>query len=59
MLYMNKEIKTTMNVNNNLVSVVNIKGVDYILNEHFKLAEFREFKNDSATQSFTMSHHDG
>ena len=56
---MNKEIKTTMNVNNNLVSVVNIKGVDYISNEHFKLAEFREFKNDSATQSFTMSHHDG
>ena len=89
---MNNEIKTTMNVNNNLVSVVNIKGVDYISltdlaryknptnpgdviikwmsnkssfdfyslweqlsNEHFKLAEFREFKNDSATQSFTMS----
>ena len=81
-----------MNVNNNLVSVVNINGVDYISltdlaryknptnpgdviikwmsnkssfdfyslweelsNEHFKLAEFREFKNDSATQSFTMS----
>lgn len=81
-----------MNVNNNSVSVVNIKGVDYISltdlaryknptnpgdviikwmsnkssfdfyslweelsNEHFKLAEFREFKNDSATQSFTMS----
>ena len=92
MFYMNNEIKTTMNVNNNLVSVVNIKGVDYISltdlaryknptnpgdviikwmsnkssfdfyslweqlsNEHFKLAEFREFKNDSATQSFTMS----
>ena len=89
---MNNEIKTTMNVNNNMVSVVNIKGVDYISltdlaryknptnpgdviikwmsnkssfdfyslweqlsNEHFKLAEFREFKNDSATQSFTMS----
>ena len=89
---MNNEIKTTMNVNNNSVSVVNIKGVDYISltdlaryknptnpgdviikwmsnkssfdfyslweelsNEHFKLAEFREFKNDSATQSFTMS----
>ena len=92
MFHMKKEIKTTMNVNNNLVSVVNIKGVDYISltdlaryknptnpgdviikwmsnkssfdfyslweelsNEHFKLAEFREFKNDSATQSFTMS----
>ena len=89
---MKNEIKTTMNVNNNLVSVVNINGVDYISltdlaryknptnpgdviikwmsnkssfdfyslweelsNEHFKLAEFREFKNDSATQSFTMS----
>ena len=24
-------------------------------NEDFKLAEFREFKNDSSTQSFTMS----
>ena len=92
MFYMNNEIKTTMNVNNNSESVVNIKGVDYISltdlaryknptnpgdviikwmsnkssfdfyslweqlsNEHFKLAEFREFKNDSATQSFTMS----
>ena len=26
-----------------------------LFNEDFKLAEFREFKNDSATQSFTMS----
>ena len=89
---MKNEITMTMNVNNNLVSVVNIKGIDYISltdlaryknptnpgdviikwmsnkssfdfyslweelsNEHFKLAEFREFKNDSATQSFTMS----
>lgn len=89
---MKREIKTTMNVNNNLVSVLNVKGVDYISltdlaryktqsnpgdviikwmsnkssfdfyslweelsNEQFKLAEFREFKNDSSTQSFTMS----
>ena len=89
---MKNEIKTTMNVNNNLVSVLNVKGVDYISltdlaryknptnpgdviikwmsnkssfdfyslweelsNENFKLAEFREFKNDSSTQSFTMS----
>lgn len=89
---MKNEITTTMNVNNNLVSVANIKGIDYISltdlaryknptnpgdviikwmsnkssfdfyslweelsNEHFKLAEFREFKNDSSTQSFTMS----
>ncbi len=27
---MKSEIKTTMNVNNNLVSVLNVKGVDYI-----------------------------
>jgi len=84
---MKREIKTTMNVNNNLVSVLNVKGVDYISltdlaryknqsnpgdviikwmsnkssfdfyslweelsNEQFKLAEFREFKNDSSTQ---------
>ncbi len=26
-----------------------------LFNENFKLAESREFKNDSATQSFTMS----
>ena len=26
-----------------------------LFNENFKLAEFREFKNDSASQSFTMS----
>ena len=24
-------------------------------NKHFKLAEFREFKNDSATHSFAMN----
>ena len=89
---MKNEIKTTLNVNNNLVRVLNVKGVDYISltdlaryknptnpgdviikwmsnkssfdfyslweelsNENFKLAEFREFKNDSSTQSFTMS----
>ena len=87
MIHMKREIKTTMNVNNNLVSVLNVKGVDYISltdlaryknqsnpgdviikwmsnkssfdfyslweelsNEQFKLAEFREFKNDSSTQ---------
>ena len=85
-------MKTTMNVNNNLVGVLNVEGVDYISltdlaryknpenpgdviikwmsnkssfdfyslweelsNEDFKLAEFREFKIDSGTQSFTMS----
>ena len=89
---MKSEIKTTMNVNDNPVSVLNNNGVDYISltdlaryknpdnpgdvvikwmsnkssfdfyslweelsNEDFKLAEFREFKNDSSTQSFTMS----
>ena len=89
---MKNEIKTTMNVNNNLVNVLNVNGVDYISltdlaryknpdnpgdvvikwmsnkssfdfyslweelsNEEFKLAEFREFKIDSSTQSFTMS----
>ena len=89
---MKKEIKTTMNVNENPVNVVKVESVDYISltdlaryknpdnpgdviikwmsnkssfdfyslweelsNEDFKLAEFREFKNDSSTQSFTMS----
>lgn len=89
---MKGKIKATMNVNNSLVSVLNIEGVDYISltdlaryknsnnpgdviikwmsnkssfdfyslweelsNEDFKLAEFREFKNDSSSQSFTMS----
>ena len=89
---MKNEVKTIMNVNDNLVSVLNVNGVDYISltdlaryknpdnpgdvvikwmsnkssfdfyslweelsNEHFKLAEFREFKKDSSTQSFTMS----
>ena len=89
---MKGKIKATMNVNNSLVSVLNIEGVDYISltdlaryknsnnpgdviikwmsnkssfdfyslweelsNENFKLAEFREFKNDSSSQSFTMS----
>ena len=78
---MKNEVKTIMNVNDNLVSVLNVNGVDYISltdlaryknpdnpgdvvikwmsnkssfdfyslweelsNEHFKLAEFREFK---------------
>ena len=89
---MEKEVKTTMNVNNNWVGVLNVKGVDYISltdlaryknpnnpgdviikwmsskssfdfyslseelsNDAFKLAESREFKIDSCTQSFTMS----
>ena len=89
---MKKEIKTTMDVNNNLVRVIDVEGVDYISltdlaryknpdnpgdviikwmsnkssfdfyslweelsNIYFKLAEFREFKNDSSSQSFTMS----
>lgn len=30
-----------------------------LFNPNFKLAEFREFKNDSASQSFTMSPRDG
>lgn len=88
----NKIIKTQLNVNNTLVSVMRIKDIDYISltdlaryknpntpgdviikwmsnkssfdfyclweelsNADFKLAESREFKNDSATQSFTMS----
>ena len=92
MLQMKNNIKTTMNVNNNLVSVLNIEGEDYISltdlaryknqnepgdviikwmsnkssfdfyslweelsNEDFKVAEFRDFKMDSSTQSFTMS----
>ena len=40
MFYMNNEIKTTMNVNNNSVSVVNIKGVDYI-----SLTDLARYKN--------------
>jgi len=89
---MKRGINVTMNVNNNLVGVINIEGIDYISltdlaryknpdnpgdviikwmsnkssfdfyslweelsNEDFKLAEFREFKIDSSTQSFTMS----
>ena len=89
---MKNDIKITMNVNNNLVGVLNVGGIDYISltdlaryknpdnpgdviikwmsnkssfdfyslweelsNEDFKLAEFREFKMDSSTQSFTMS----
>ncbi len=89
---MKNNIKTTMNVNNNLVSVLNVEGEDYIsltdlaryknknepgdviikwmsnkssfdfyslweelFNEDFKVAEFRDFKMDSSTQSFTMS----
>ncbi len=91
-IYMKTETTATMNVNNNLVGVMNIRGVDYIsltdlaryknpdnpgdviikwmsnkssfdfyslweelTNEDFKLAEFREFKTDSSSQSFTMS----
>lgn len=89
---MKTEIIATMNVNNNLVGILNVRGVDYISltdlaryknpdnpgdviikwmsnkssfdfyalweelsNEDFKLAEFREFKMDSSTQSFTIS----
>ena len=89
---MKGKIKATMNVNNSLVSVLNIEGEDYISltdlaryknqnepgdviikwmsnkssfdfyslweelsNEDFKVAEFRDFKMDSSTQSFTMS----
>lgn len=88
----NKIIKTHLNVNNTLVSVMRVKDIDYISltdlaryknpntpgdviikwmsnkssfdfyclweelsNTDFKLAESREFKSDSATQSFTMS----
>lgn len=89
---MENKIKSTLNVNDNVVSVLNIEGEDYISltdlaryknsdnpgdviikwmsnkssfdfyslweelsNEDFKLAESREFKMDSSTQSFTMS----
>ena len=89
---MKGKIKATMNVNNSLVSVLNIEGEDYISltdlaryknqnepgdviikwmsnkssfdfyslweelsNEDFKVAQFRDFKIDSSTQSFTMS----
>ncbi len=89
---MKTNIIATMNVNNNIVGILNVGGVDYISltdlaryknsdnpgdviikwmsnkssfdfyslweelsNEDFKLAEFREFKVDSSTQSFTMS----
>ena len=91
-IYMKGKIKATMNVNNSLVSVLNIEGEDYISltdlaryknqnepgdviikwmsnkssfdfyslweelsNEDFKVAQFRDFKIDSSTQSFTMS----
>ena len=89
---MKKGLRTTMNVNDDLVNVLNVAGMAYVSltdlaryknpdnpgdviikwmsnkssfdfyslweelsNEDFKLAEFREFKNDSSTQSFTMS----
>ena len=89
---MKRDMNATLNVNNNLVSVINIEGVDYISltdlaryknpespgdviikwmsnkssfdfyslweelsNEDFKVAQFRDFKIDSSTQSFTMS----
>ena len=89
---MRNNMKTTMNVNNNLVSVLSVEGEDYISltdlaryknpsepgdviikwmsnkssfdfyslweelsNEDFKVAQFRDFKMDSSTQSFTMS----
>ena len=90
---MNNESTTmTMNVRNNLISVIRRNNIDYIsltdlaryknkynpgdviikwmsnkssfdfyclweelFNEQFKLAESREFKNDSANQAFTMS----
>lgn len=39
-----------MNVNDNFYSLW-----EELSNDNFKLAEFREFKNDSSTQSFTMS----
>ena len=88
----NKNIKTNINVNDNLINVIRINNNDYIsltdiaryknpenpgdviikwmsnkssfdfyslweelFNNNFKLAESREFKIDSATQSFTMS----
>lgn len=89
---MRNNMKTTMNVNNNLVGVISVEGEDYISltdlaryknpsepgdviikwmsnkssfdfyslweelsNEDFKVAQFRDFKIDSSTQSFTMS----
>ena len=89
---MRNNMKTTMNVNNNLVGVISVEGEDYIsltdlaryknpsepgdviikwmsnkssfdfyslweelFNEDFKVAQFRDFKIDSSTQSFTMS----
>lgn len=89
---MNNKITTKINVNDNLIDVMRIDGVDYIsltdlarykndtnpgdviikwmsnkssfgfyclweelFNDGFKLAESREFKNDAASQSFTMS----
>ena len=39
---MKREIKTTMNVNNNLVSVLNVKGVDYI-----SLTDLARYKTQS------------
>ena len=42
---MNDKIATIMNVNKK-----------ELFNDNFKVAEFREFKNDSAIQSFTMNH---
>lgn len=88
----NSAVKTEINVNNNLVSVIRVQGHDYIsltdlakyknadnpgdvvikwmsnkssfdfyclweelFNQDFKLAESREFKSNSANQSFAMS----
>ena len=51
---MNNKISTVMNVNNKVLLIFYCLWKE-LSNENFKLAESREFKNDSATQSFTMS----
>ena len=63
---MNKEIsKAKIKVKETLINIVTVNSIDYIsltdlamweelFNENFKLAESRELKKDSATQSFTI-----
>ncbi len=63
---MNKEIsKAKIKVKETLINIVKVNSIDYIsltdlamweelFNENFKLAESRELKKDSATQSFTI-----
>ena len=51
---MNNKISTVMNVNNKVLLIFYCLWKE-LSNENFKLAESRKFKNDSSSQSFTMT----